>query len=144
MSAMSAGRWTIGAVGLLVGLYGAWVLWERQEPEQLVTVGKWWVAGVLLHDVAATAVVLLVGWLVTHLVPHVARTPVVVGSVVLATVTVVAVPVLLAYGRKADNPTVLDRHYWIGWCVLAALVLVAVAAATVLRARRGGRPEHAD
>ncbi|MDX6358217.1 MAG: hypothetical protein QOH37_1271, partial [Nocardioidaceae bacterium] len=51
-----------------------------------------------------------------------ARAPVTAGLVVLGTVTATAVPVLTRMGARADNPTLLDRHYVLGWCVFATLV----------------------
>jgi hypothetical protein len=68
--------------------------------------------------------------------PRAARAPAVVGFVVLGTLTLLAVPVLGRFGARADNPTLLDRSYWAGWLVLAALTLVAVLAATLVRSRR--------
>lgn len=139
---MTAARWSLGAVGLLCGLYGAWLLWERQRPEQLVTVGTWWVSGAVLHDVALAAAVVVAGLVVTRLVPPVARAPVTVGAVVLGSTTLAAVPVLLAYGRRPDNTTLLDRDYVLGWCGLAAVVVAAVVVAVVVRVR--GRSGDAD
>ena len=43
--------------------------------------------------------------------------------VVLATVTVTAIPVLGRFGARPDNLTILPRNYVLGWLVLAALVL---------------------
>ncbi|HVS54497.1 MAG TPA: hypothetical protein VHD62_19230, partial [Opitutaceae bacterium] len=61
---------------------------------------------------------------------------------VLATVTLTAVPVLGGWGRRPDNPTLLDRHYVVGWLAFAGLVLtgtlLGVALARVRRLRRGG------
>jgi NhaP-type Na+/H+ or K+/H+ antiporter len=91
----------------------------------------------VLHDVVVAGVVLLAGLVVTRHVPRVARAPVAVGAVVLATVTLVAVPVLLSYGRKADNPTLLDRDYGAGWLVVAGVIVATVVVAVVVRARRG-------
>jgi hypothetical protein len=50
-----------------------------------------------------------------------------------------AVPVLGRWGANADNPTILDRNYTLGWLVVASLVLAGVVAG-VLRARGPGGP----
>jgi hypothetical protein len=47
-----------------------------------------------------------------------------------------AVPVLGRFGALSDNPTLLDRPYLASWAVGTAVVVLAVAAAGVLRARR--------
>ena len=58
------------------------------------------------------------------------RAPAVAGLVVLGSVTLLAIPVLGRFGARADNPTLLDRHYGVGcgWCFARAG-----------RRRRGGR-----
>jgi hypothetical protein len=58
---------------------------------------------------------------------------------VLGTVTVVAVPLLGRFGARADNPTLLDRNYLLGWLVLATLTVVVVGVAVAL-SRTGGVP----
>ncbi|MGY2874256.1 hypothetical protein ACVW00_001446 [Marmoricola sp. URHA0025 HA25] len=65
--------------------------------------------------------------------------PVVTGAVVLGTVTLVAIPVLGRFGARADNPTLLDRNYLLGWLVVATLTVVLVGAAlAVARSGRAG------
>ena len=46
--------------------------------------------------------------------------------VVLGPLTLIAVPVLGRFGAKADNPTLLDRPYWLGYAVVVGLVLLLV------------------
>jgi hypothetical protein len=137
-----AARASLCVLGALTAAYGAWLLWDRQRPDQVWAVVRWFVGGVVLHDVAVAAVVLLAGLALTRWVPPVARAPVAVGAVVLSTVTVVAVPVLLSYGRKADNPTLLDRDYGTGWLVLAGVVVLTTAVAVLVRSRRDGGPDR--
>ncbi len=116
-------------------MYGGWLLYTRQTSDQLWGLGRWLVGGVVLHDVALAAVVLVAGFVVTRVVPEAARAPTVVGGVVLGSVTLLAVPVLGRYGAKPNNPTLLDRDYGLGWVGFATLVVVAVAVASVVRSR---------
>ncbi|MGI8948658.1 MAG: hypothetical protein ACR2FV_11935, partial [Ornithinimicrobium sp.] len=59
-----------------------------------------------------------------------------VGLVLLGAVTVLAVPFLGRFGARASNPTLLDRNYVGGYLAIAALVLICVVVASVVRARR--------
>ena len=68
-----------------------------------------------------------------RVVPGGFRAPAAAGLVVLGTVTLLAVPVLGRFGARPDNPTLLDRHYTLGWLVLAAVVLLAVVVAGLVR-----------
>jgi hypothetical protein len=129
-------RWGIGAIGVVLGVFGLWTLLSRQEVDQLVDVAGWLVVGVVLHDGVLAVVTLAVAAVVLRRLPSAARAPAIVGFVVLGSVTLLAVPVLGRFGARPDNATLLDRGYLAGWLVLAALTLAAVVVASVLRARR--------
>lgn len=133
-------RVSLGAVGVLVAGWGAWTLLTNQRPDQLVAAATWLVGGVIAHDIVLAPLVLAVGWLLVRMLPSWVRGPATAGAVVLGTVTLVAVPVLGGWGRRADNPSLLPRDYWSGWLLLAALVAIAVVAgAYAVRSRQDGR-----
>jgi hypothetical protein len=132
-----------GLLGFGLGIYGARLLLERGH-ENLFAAGRWLIGGVVLHDgligpatILAAAVVGLV--LRGRRLPA----PVVVGAIVLASVTLVAVPVLGRYGARPDNPTLLDRSYGVGWFVFAGLTLLVVAVAS-WRSRMHSSAEGGD
>jgi MFS family permease len=124
-------RLVLGAVGVAMGAFGALRLLQL-ELEDLLDAGLWLAGGVLLHDVVVAPLTIAVTLLATRVVPSRARTAVVVGVVVLATVTVTAIPVLGGWGVRADNPTLLDRDYTAGWLVFAGLVVLGVVLGLVL------------
>jgi hypothetical protein len=127
-------RLALGAAGVLLGLYGAWLVLSRGH--DLVNVLVWLAAAVVLHDGVLSLGFLVVAALALRVVPQAARAPVAVGTVVLGSLTLLAIPVLGRFGERADNPTLLDRNYTAGWLVLVALTLVGVVAASVVRSRR--------
>ena len=131
-------RLALGGLGVLVGAFGAWLLLSRQDLEQLTNAAIWLAAGVVLHDGVLALLTLVLAAILVPLLPRAARGPAVVGSVVLGSVTLLAVPVLGRFGARPDNATLLDRSYTAGWLVLAALTLVVVVVASVLRSRREG------
>jgi hypothetical protein len=124
-------RLVLGAVGVAMGAFGA-LRFLQLDLDDLVDAVLWLAGGVLLHDVVVAPLTIAVTFLATRVVPSRARTAVVVGAVVLATVTVTAVPVLGGWGVRADNPTLLDRGYTAGWLVLAGLVVLGVVLGLVL------------
>jgi hypothetical protein len=91
----------------------------------------WLGGGVIAHDAFLAPATLLLMAVSTRLLPHWLRGPVTVGFVVLATVTIAAVPVLGRFGARPDNPTLLDRHYLVGWLGFAAVVCSVVMLAAV-------------
>ncbi len=133
-------RLLIAAAGVITGLFGAYLLLSRQNQDQLVSAAIWLATGVVLHDFVLAPVVLALVAVGGRLVPRSFRAPAIAGLVVLGTATVLAIPVLSGMGERADNPSLLNRNYPVGWLVLAVLVLVAVVVGgLVLRARRTAR-----
>jgi hypothetical protein len=134
-----AARVALVATGAAVGLYGGWLLlglgWDN-----LVATVPWLVAAVLLHDAVWAPVVLLVAAVGGARLPRPWSTPVMVGAVVLVTVTVAAAPMLGGFGARPDNPTLLDRPYLAGWLTFAAVVGLGVLVGRLLHGR--GRRRH--
>jgi hypothetical protein len=133
-------RLLLGALGVSVAAYGAWLLLQ-EDVADLVDTAVWLAGGVVLHDFVLVPVTLLLGLALIRLLPANLRAPVAGGLVVLGTVTLMAVPVLGGWGANADNPTILDRNYPVGWLVVAGVTMLVVVMTIVLRAgRRSGGP----
>ena len=126
-------RVALGALGVVVGLYGAWLVLSRGH--DLLNLVLWLAGGVVLHDGVLALVVLAVGAVVMWSLPRSTKAPAAVGFVVFGSVTLLAVPELGGSARS-DNPSLLDRDYTVGWLVLAGLVLVAVVAASLVGSKR--------
>ncbi len=129
-------RLLLGALGVAVATYGGWLLLQ-EDLSDLVDTAGWLAGGVVLHDFVLVPLTLLLGLALVRLLPANLRAPVVGGLVVLGTVTLMAVPVLGGWGANADNPTILDRNYPVGWLVVAGVTMLVVVVTIVLRA--GGR-----
>lgn len=123
------------ASGLAAGGYGVLRLLDLGWDNTRATL-VWLVGGVLLHDAVLAPLTLAVALVALRLVPRRRLAPFVVALVVLVPVTLVGIPVLGRFGARADNPTLLDRHYWLGWSVLVTLVVVTVAVGAVVVGRR--------
>lgn len=136
---MLRSRLLLGLLGVVVAAYGGYLWLSRQEGPQITSAATWLVAGPVLHDAVLSMAAIAVAFVAARLLPEVAKAPVTVGVVVLGSVTLLAVPVLGRFGEKPDNPTLLDRNYTAGWLVLAAVVVVAVLVAVVVRVRRAAR-----
>lgn len=131
------GRIALGAVGVAVAGWGVWTLLTNQRPDQLFSAALWLGGGVVAHDFILAPVAIGIGWLLVRTSPPWLRGPAAAGAVVLGTVTLVAVPVLGGWGRRADNPSLLPRDYWWGWLLVAAIVAIGVVTwALVVRSRQ--------
>lgn len=134
-------RIVLVVLGLGSGLYGAWLLLDLGG-ENLRATGTWLIGGVVLHDAVLAPATILLAYLAARALGRAIPVPVVVGTVVLASATLIAVPVLGREQARPDNPTLLDRDYLLGWSVLAGLTLLIVVAALVRSrhlTRGGGR-----
>lgn len=128
-------RLAIGACGVVLLLYGAVLVLSRQDPGQWFEVGLWLGVGVLVHDVVLSALVIGTCVLGSRCLPHPWRAPAVVALVVWGALTVVAVPVLVRAGARADNTTLLDRPYAQTWWAISVIVVLLVAVAGLVRSR---------
>jgi hypothetical protein len=127
-------RLLLGATGVVLIAVG--VVFLSDDPfGDLVGVGAWLAGGVVAHDAVIAPLVIVVGALGVPRLPRAFRAPAVVGLVVLMTVTLMAVPVIGRFGAKADDHGLLDRPYVALWLAFAALVVVAVVIASLLRRR---------
>jgi hypothetical protein len=131
---VKAARLCLGVLGAAATAYGL-VLLVRLGTDQLAAVLVWVVGGVVAHDGFIAPLVVALGVLVAVRAPSSWRTPLLWVLVVLGPLTLVAVPVLGRFGAKADNPTLLDRPYWVGYAVIVAAVLALAAISA--RRRRG-------
>lgn len=132
---MRASRLALLVLGLAAGTYGGWRLLDLGWANTRATL-VWLVGGVVLHDGVFAPLVLVVTVVAVRVLPPDRLAPGVVALVVLVPVTLLAIPELGRLGARADRPTLLDRDYWLGWSLLVTLVVVAVAAGTLVSTRR--------
>ncbi|WP_151081990.1 hypothetical protein [Nocardioides cynanchi] len=129
-------RVAAAVVGVAMAAYGALRLLDLGWANTWDTI-QWLVGGVVLHDGVFAGLTLAAAFVALRLVPRDRLAPVVVALVVLVPTTLLAIPELGRFGARADNPTLLDRHYWLGWFALVAVVLVAVLAGILLSSYAG-------
>lgn len=115
MTSVSATRWVLGALGLLLIGIGAWHLAAQPDPFDVLV----WLAGaLLLHDGVLAPLVLAVGLLVAA-VP--ARRVVRGALITCGALVLVTLPVLLRPGAP-PNPSALPLPYVRNLVLVLALV----------------------
>ena len=136
----STARVVLALVGVATAAYGGLRLLEAGGDDLLAT-AVWLAGGVVLHDAVLAPATLAVCALGAAVLPTWARGPAVAGLLVLGTLTLVAVPVLVRAGARADNPTLLDRDYGTGWLVVAGTVALVVGGWATAARWRASRAE---
>ena len=133
---MRAVRVLLGGVGVAVAAYGVKLLLDLGFDNLRATLA-WLIGGIVLHDGVLAAVTVLVGVAFVALQRAGVRTgPLIIGGLVLGTVTIAAIPMLGRFGARPDNTTLLDRNYLVGWLVFAALTAVVSVVVLLVRGKR--------
>jgi hypothetical protein len=131
-------RWTTLATGLLGLGYGVLLL-ARLGWDNLTATATWLVGGVLLHDAALAPLTIAVALVALRWVPRARLAQWTVALIVLGPVTLLSVPVLGRYGARTSEPSLLDRHYWLGWWALVVVVLGGILVGSYVRDRWPGK-----
>ncbi len=116
-------RLLLGAVGVAMGAFGL-LRFLQHDFGDIVNAVLWLAGGVAVHDGIIAPLTIGLTLLATRVLPRRAWAATTAAMIVLLTVTVTAIPVLGGWGRRPDNPTLLDRHYLLGWVVFALVVLL--------------------
>ncbi|MEU8120642.1 hypothetical protein AB0C21_18190 [Spirillospora sp. NPDC049024] len=135
MNARTASKAAAYAVGLALIAYG---LRGIVTDVPVTRWAKWFAGAAVLHDAVLVPAVLAAGAL-TGLVPAGHRRIVRAALVVGACVTAVAIPVVLAYGRRADEPSRLPLPYGRNLAIVLGAIAAAAICALVVRAVTGHR-----
>jgi hypothetical protein len=144
-------RGAVGLGGLVIAVTGIYKIIQGGGSSVIET-AKWLIFGNLIHDAIVVPIALVLGAVAVRVLPTWARLPVATGFVVLATTTIMAIPVLSGMGEDSTNPSLLPRDYVGGWLVLALLTVLGVAVGcwwqrrrlSVVGGRGGAPPGQAD
>ncbi|MFD4640066.1 hypothetical protein ACFWN2_22325 [Lentzea sp. NPDC058436] len=135
VSAGLVARFALGAAGVAVGAWGAWLLLPQVTLELLVWLG----GGVVLHDFLIAPLVGITGLVVR-------RPSIGIGLTVSGVITLIAIPLLWREHSGLVNPGLHDRDYPTGVAVALALTWAAVAlyevAAHLQKRRRADEDHH--
>ena len=132
------------ALGVGAGVWGAMLLGDLGSMNFFASL-SWLVGGVVVHDALIGPLVIALAVASTRLLRGPLPAPVIVGLIVVGSVTLASVPMIGRFGALADNPTLLPRNYGLGWLVFVGLVSVLVAVALLVgQARRRSQDQLPD
>ncbi|MFP5363165.1 MAG: hypothetical protein ACLGI5_10605 [Thermoleophilia bacterium] len=121
-----------GATLFAFGLAGLLADARQTVPADWLT---WALASLVLHDLVLVPVVLAAGLALTRLLPAALRGGVQATLAVCGAVALVSVPVVLAEGRRADNPSLLPHDYGRNLAIVLGVILVGGILVTLVRLR---------
>lgn len=125
--------------GVLAAAYG--IIGVLTDPSvSLPDYARYTITVLFGHDLLVLPLAIAGGAVLTRWLPAWAR-PVVQGALfVTAVLTVVALPLVLGYGRRPDDPSALPRDYLRGYAICLSAVWLVTAIAIAVRALRRHRP----
>jgi hypothetical protein len=122
---VTAARVVLVAVGLVIGGYGAVLVWEN-PPVIIMRILVWALVGVVLHDAVFAPLCVALGFAGRRLIPGRWWPPIAVGAFCSVVLVFLAIPVYGKPGIRPDNMTVLDRNYHLGLPVSLGIVWMCV------------------
>lgn len=133
----SGAAWWIGlAAGAAIFAFGLFGM--LRDAGQTIPANwlKWSAGGLVLHDALLAPAVLAAGFLLTRVLPRALRSGAQATLTVCGVVALMSVPVVLAEGRRADNPSLLPHDYGRNLAIVLAVILAAGLLLTLVRLRR--------
>jgi hypothetical protein len=118
---MTTVRVVLIGVGLVIGGYGAVLVWEN-PPVIIIRIVVWALVGVVLHDAVFAPLCVALGFTGRRLIPGRWWPPVAVAAFCSVVLVFLAIPVYGKPGMRPDNMTVLDRNYPLGLWISLAIV----------------------
>lgn len=110
---------------------------DQTKPASWLT---FWLGALVAHDLLLAPVVFAVALVLARLVAPWARPLVQAGLLVSGVLVLVAVPVLGAFGRNPNNPSLLPGHPWRDLPIVLGVVWLIVAALLLRTRQRTVRP----
>jgi hypothetical protein len=136
---MRTARLLLGALG--VATIGYALLAAAADPDVTPSRHTLFLLAVLaLHDALLMPAFLLIGALAHHVAAGPSRAIIQAALIATAAVTLVALPLVLGYGRAADNPSALPRDYPTGLALVLAVIWVGATVAVLTARLAGSRP----
>ncbi len=140
---MKAWRIILAAAGIGVALFGVFRLVTEVPIRNLIFLGVWLVAALIIHDGILSPLVVTVGWTLRRLVPDRARRFLQLGLIVSGLVTVIALPMIYLQGSQPAAKAILLRNYGANLTLLVALIATVSLVLYAVRVARD-RPRVAD
>jgi hypothetical protein len=144
---MKAWRSALVVLGVLLTVYGAYVMLDTVKPVKIAGVAVWFVAALILHDAVIAPIVFGVGFALRKVgrsIPVAVLAIIQAGLVVASVFAIIVLPAVYKKTLGTKNPTVLPFDYGVRlvivWAAVAVLTAAAVAVYLAIAKRQNARP----
>ncbi|HKX14255.1 MAG TPA: hypothetical protein VJN19_03605 [Propionibacteriaceae bacterium] len=137
---MKAWRIILAVAGVALLAFGVFRLLSEIPTHSLLILAVWLAAALVLHDVILAPSVVGVGWLLRRYVPDRGRRYVQVALIMIALVTVIAIPMIFLRGSQPAVKALLLRNYGANLIVIIGVLAIVSLILYAVRVARDGRP----
>ena len=141
---MKVWRIMLAVAGIALLGFGVFRLFSEIPMHGLLILAVWLVAALVLHDAVLAPSVVGLGWLLRRHVPDRGRRFVQVGLIMIALVTVIAVPMIFLRGSQPATKALLLRNYGANLIVIISILAIVSLMLYAVRVARDGRLPVAD
>ena len=121
---MKAWRIVLAVAGIALGAFGVFRLVTEIAPHSLLILAVWLVAALIIHDALLAPSVVGVGWLLRRSVPDRGRRYLQIALIIIALVTVIAVPMIFLRGSQPAVKALLLRNYGANLIMIIGIIAV--------------------
>jgi hypothetical protein len=136
---MKAWRIILAVAGLLLGAFGVFRLLTEIPTGSLIRLAIWLFAALIIHDLVISPTVVGLGWTLRRKVPDRGRRYLQIALIMIATVTVIALPMIVLRGSQPPVKALLLRDYAADLALLIGLIAVVTVLSYAVRLARDRR-----
>jgi hypothetical protein len=121
---MKAWRILLAIAGIGLAAYGLFRLLSEIPTHSLLVLAVWLIAALVIHDAILAPSVIGVGWLLRRYVPDRGRRYLQAALIMIALVTVIAVPMIFLRGSQPAVKALLLRNYAANLILIMGIIAV--------------------
>lgn len=121
---MKAWRILLAIAGIGLAAYGVFRLLSEIPTHSLLVLAVWLIAALVIHDAILAPSVIGVGWLLRRYVPDRGRRYLQAALIMIALVTVIAVPMIFLRGSQPAVKALLLRNYAANLILIMGIIAV--------------------
>jgi hypothetical protein len=121
---MKAWRIVLAVAGIALGAFGVFRLVTEIAPHSLLILAVWLVAALIIHDALLAPSVVGVGSLLRRFVPDRGRRYLQIALIMIALLTVIAVPMIFLRGSQPAVKALLLRNYGANLIMIIGIIAV--------------------
>jgi hypothetical protein len=117
-------RIILAVAGIALGAFGVFRLLSEIPTHSLLVLAVWLITALVIHDALLAPSVVGVGWLLRRYVPDRGRRYLQIALIMIALVTVIAVPMIFLRGSQPAAKALLLRNYGANLILVIAVIAV--------------------